>query len=113
MSDHENPGSKNDLDLLFAQIFMYSSRQLCVPIFFTLISKLSIKSHVQAFPIFDLAIKMVKVNQRSSFENLESNLVSSDICQMSWPLVQGFKGSQKEDILKYFTIYGHGLKHKE
>ena len=41
--------SKNDLDLLYWQIFMYSLRWLYIPIFRPKSSKLSMKSHVLAF----------------------------------------------------------------
>ena len=41
--------SKNDLDLLYSQIFMYSLRWLYIPIFRPKSSKLSIKSYVLAF----------------------------------------------------------------
>ena len=59
--------SKNDLDLLYSQIFMNSFRKLSIPIFKSKSSKLSLKYMFKHFSIFDLAIKKVKVNQRSPF----------------------------------------------
>ena len=41
--------SKNDLDLLYSHIFMYSLRWLYIPIFRPKSSKLTMKSHVLAF----------------------------------------------------------------
>ena len=58
----------------------------------------------QYFPIFGLAIKKAKVNQKSSFVNLEINCVSSDTYHVLRSSVHWF---WRRRIFKRFSIFGH------
>ena len=69
------PGSRNDIDLQYSHIFIYSIRSLLLLTFMSLAAIASEKStaitfsHRKAYVTkFDLAVKWVKVTPGSSFE---------------------------------------------
>ena len=79
-----------DLDLFYSQIFMYSLRQLYLLIFRPKSSKLSMKSSVFAFSIFDLAVKKSRSTQGHHLNTLSSTWIPNAKYQVPRPSVHWF-----------------------